>query len=178
MTLTKTYALELMAEAVNLPHGNYVLALSVETVMEKCNGVGAEWMEHVKLWGLNKTLLQFANEVYSWALPATVRHDVRYAVGGTEEMRKNDDKCFLEDCLYIADRLYAGEHWYNPMRYVRYIHRKGQARRMYVLLRAFGHRAYNFDNAADAEESAWLESELAKEAEAEYIEKLPAEETK
>ena len=175
--LTKNYAIQLMSEAVKLPHGNYVAALSLETVMAKCNGVGAEWMEHVRLCG-GKTLLQLANEVYGWAIPASVRHDVRYAVGGTEEMRKNDDKCFLEDCLYLAGKLYAEEHWYNPMRYVRYVHRRAQARRMYVLLCVYGHRAYNYDNAADAEDAVWLETELAKEAEAEYVEQLPAEETK
>ena len=169
--LTRETAIQLMAEAQKLPHGNYVRALSVETVMAKCNGVGAEWMEHVRLVG-GKTLLQLANEVYGWAIPASVRHDVRYAVGGTEAMRKNDDLCFYEDCLYIADILYHAEHWYNPMRYVRLLHRRGQAKRMYVLLRTYGHRAYNYDNAADAEDAASLEPELASIAEAEYMETI------
>ena len=169
--LTKNFAIQLMSEAVKLPHGNYVAALSLETIMARCNGVGAEWMEHVRLVG-GKTLLQLANEVYGWAMPATIRHDVRYAVGGTEEMRKNDDLCFYEDCLFLADELYAGEHWYNPMRYVRLIHRRAQAKRMYVLLRTYGHRAYNYDNAADAEDASSLEQELASIAEAEYMETI------
>lgn len=173
--LTKNYAIKLYAKAIDLPHGNYVRALSIETIMARCNGVGAEWMEHVLLLGGKKTLLQIANELYGWAIAASIRHDVRYAVGGTADMRRNDDKCFLDDCLYIADSLYHAEHWYNPMRYVRRIHRRAQAKRMYVLLRAFGWLAYNFDNAEDRENEEWISDERAAVAQAEYVDKLPEE---
>lgn len=174
--LTKAFAAKLYAEAIDLPNGNFVRALSLETVCAKCNGVGAEWMEHVYIFGGKKTLLQLANEVYGWAMPATLRHDVRYAVGGTAEMRRNDDKCFLVDCLWIADDLFRNERWWNPMRYVRRAYRRGQAKRMYVLLRAFGWMAYNFDNAEDRENEEWISDERAAVAQAEYVEKLPTEE--
>ena len=171
--LTKNFAIQLMGEAVKLPHGNYVAALSLETVMARCNGVGAEWMEHVKFCRGRTTLLQLANEVYGWAIAASIRHDVRYAVGGTADMRRNDDKCFLEDCEWIAWDLYHAEHWYNPMRYVRLLHRRAQAKRMYVLLRAFGWMAYNFDSAEDRENEEWISTERAALADAEYIKENP-----
>ncbi|MBO4620377.1 MAG: hypothetical protein J5654_09740 [Victivallales bacterium] len=176
--LTKAFAAKLYAEAIDLPNGNFVRALSLETVCAKCNGVGAEWMEHVILLGGKKTLLQIANELYGWAMPATLRHDVRYAVGGTAEMRRNDDKCFLEDCLWIARKLFSNEPWWNPMSYVRLVRRIGQAKRMYVLLRAFGWLAYNFDNAEDRENEEWISGERANIAQAEYVKKLPTTETR
>ena len=151
--LTRDTAIQLMAEAANLPHGNYVRALSVETVMARCNGVGAEWMEHVHLCGGRETMLQLANRVYGWAIPASVRHDVRYAVGGTSDMRRNDDKCFYEDCVYLANQ----SPWWSPLRYLR----RHQAKRMYVLLRAFGWLAYNFDNIEDREDEEWVADERA-----------------
>lgn len=147
--MTREQALKLMAEAVDLPHGNYVRALSVETVMERCNGVGAAWMEKVKLPG-GGTLLDLANKSFRWMRPATPRHDVRYSVGGTKAMRANDDKCFLEDCLWIAN----SDAWYNPRRYWR----RHQSRKAYALLRMFGWMAYNYDTdeerLADAAENS------------------------
>ena len=147
--MTREQALKLMAEAVNLPHGNFVRALSVETVMEKCNGVGAEWMAKIRLPGIG-SLLDLANSVYAWARPASVRHDVRYAVGGTAAMRKNDDQCFLEDCLWLAN----ADAWYNPRRYWR----RHQARKLHAALRTCGWAAYSYDTdeerLADAAENS------------------------
>ena len=61
--LTREQALTLMAAAIQLPHGNFVRGMSVETVMLHCNGVGAAWMEKVRLPG-GGTLLDLVNRKY------------------------------------------------------------------------------------------------------------------
>lgn len=167
--LTRETAIQLMAEAQKLPHGNYIRGISIETVMEKCNGVGAQWMERVRFPG-GATLLDLANRKYAWAAPCSLRHDIRYAIGGTEEMRQTDDRYFLEDCLWRADYLCSNEPWYNPFRYVRRSRRRRQALRMYDLLDSFGHHAYNYDNAGDREDAELCESVRAGQIDAEYVE--------
>ena len=152
--LTVAYATKLYSQAILLPHGDYVKGLSIKTICETCNGVGAEWMAKVRLPG-GGTLLDLANKVHAWAKPPTLRHDVRYYIGGTKEKRAEDDQFFLDDCLWWARYLYEQEHWYNPMRYIRHIRRRADAILLYTALRSFGWMAYNFDTTEERLEDAY-----------------------
>lgn len=166
--LDKETALDLWSRACELPSGEFVKGLPIELVQKECNGVGAVWMESVHILGSSRTLLDIANEICKWALPAIVRHDIRYTIGGTSAQRREDDLIFLSDCRWLAKSLYNGEKWYNPMRYVRYARRLREAYLMYLFLRAFGHHAYRFSNAADAENEEWISNKRAALVGAEY----------
>ena len=166
--LDKDTALDLWKRACDLPSGEFVKGLPLELIQVECNGVGAVWMGNVHILGSTRTLLDIANGICEWALPATVRHDIRYTIGGTSEQRREDDLIFLDDCQWLANQLYKAEHWYNPMRYIRFVRRHREAYQMYLFLRAFGHHAYRFNNAADAENEEWISGERAALVGAEY----------
>ena len=159
---------ELLAIARRLPSGDDLRNYTIRDVMERCNGVGAAWMDLVRL-RFGRSLTDLCNHLLSWAMPASVRHDIMYGIGGTAKRRRADDRIFLEDCLWLARELYREEPWWNPMRYARLLLRRREARKMYLLLRAFGWLAYSYDNAADRENEEWIADERAQVVDAKLL---------
>lgn len=113
-------------EKAKLLNGGEILSqYSIDELRSICNGVGASWMDKIKV--KEKKFSDLANCVLKWALPATVIHDIRYFVGGDSKARKDADFEFLKNCLTLSS--------YNLLRVI-------ESLRMYKALRVFGGLAW------------------------------------
>lgn len=120
-------------KALSLKGGDVLEQYGIKRVRSISNGIGAAWMDSLRIAG--KTLSDFLNKKFPWAVPASVIHDVRYTVGGNEEDRREADEEFLSNLKdSIEDAWYTGRYW----------EKRWKARAMYRLVRKFGRRAFTY----------------------------------
>lgn len=96
--------------------------------MRICNGIGAEWMP--------SALRELISDLNPTLVLAADIHDIRYALGGTEEDRKYADDEMLANGIKLADYRYR---WYDPRRY--YVRK--QIHKFHAILRVAGAAAFN-----------------------------------